>query len=155
MESVTGELGPEGQVRLVGATSIADGHRAGPNPESARVVPRFLVLLEGETDAADWVEQASVSVTDGWAMGSDVGLQPVASPETMRVFADPGHIDETVFAWIEAVTLRYSVTGPGFIARFDARVGSVDEMENQFRDSLGAVIASRSVAPWPAAELEE
>ena len=84
------------------------------------------------------------------------------------MLADLGHIDETAFAWVddprvgsvdiwiprEAVTLRYSVTTPGFIARFDARVGAVDEMEYRFRDSVGTVIASGSVAPWPAAERE-
>ena len=160
--SVTGEEQPEGAVRLIGATPIADGHRAGPEAETA--IPTFLVLLERQTDAAHWVEQASVSVTDRtWAIGSDVALQREGSPETMRVFGDQRHIDETVFAWIddprvrsvdiwiprERATLRYSVTSPGFLLRVDARVGPVDEMEYQFLDSVGAVIASGSVTPWP------
>lgn len=165
--SVTGEEEPEGEVRLIGATPIADGHRSGLNAETA--LPTFLVLLERQTDAAHWVEQASVSVTNTWAMGSDVGIEREGFPEAMRVFAEGRHIDETVFAWIddervrsvdiwiprEGVTLRYSVASPGFLARFDARVGSVDEMEYQFRDSLGTVIASGSVAPWPVAGGEE
>ena len=160
--SVTGEEEPEGTVRLIGATPIADGHRAGLNAETA--IPTFLVLLERQTDAAHWVEQASVSVGNNWAIGSDVGIEREGTPETMRVFAEGRHIDETVFAWIdddqvrsvdiwiprEGVTLRYSVTVPGFLARFDARVGSVDEMEYQFRDSAGSVVASGSVTPWPS-----
>ena len=86
----------------------------------------------------------------------------------MRVFGDQRHIDETVFAWIddprvrsvdiwiprEGLTLRYSVTTPGFLARFDARVGSVDEMTYQFRDSLGSIIASGSVTPWLSVEAD-
>lgn len=164
--SVTGEEVPEGEVRLIGATPIADGHRAGPEAETA--IPTFLVLLERRTDAAHWVEQASVSVTNGWAIGSDVGHERAGSPETMRVFGDQRHIDETVFAWIddprvrsvdiwiprEGLTLRYSVTTPGFLARFDARVGSVDEMTYQFRDSLGSIIASGSVTPWLSVEAD-
>lgn len=59
--------------------------------------------------------------------------------------------------WIprEGVTLRYSVNTPGFLARFDARVGSVDEMTYQFRDGLGLVIASGSVTPWLSVDADD
>lgn len=159
----TGDEDFEGEARVIGATPIREGHRSGPNGEEA--TPTFLMLLERQTDQAYSIERASIGVTDGWTTvgsnaESDVARQ--GRPDSMRVFGDPGHLDETLFGWIddprvravdiliprEGTVLRYSVTRPGFLVRFDARVGPIDEMQFELIDTAGAVLVGGSVIPW-------
>lgn len=160
---MTGEELVEGEVRIIGATLMADGHRAGPL--GGAEVPTYLVLMDRRTDQGHWVERATISVTEGaWAAGRFVDL-PVERPETqqsMQIFADPGFTDETLFAWIddpdvravdiwvprEARVLRYTVGSPGFVLQFDARVGPVDEMTYELLDAHGAILEAGSVAAW-------
>jgi hypothetical protein len=156
----TGEEDLEGEVRIIGATLIADGHRRGPLGEEE--LPTYLVVLDRRTDWAHYVERVSVSASERWAMGADMGLMQPGEPRSMQVFADPGYLDETLFAWIEdprvravdiwipreARVLRYTVGSPGFVLQFDARVGPVDEMSYELLDEHGAVLAAGQVTPW-------
>jgi hypothetical protein len=156
----TGEEDIEGEVHVIGATTASERHRRGPLGEEE--LPTYLVVLDRQTDDAHWVERASISVADGWAIGSDVAVERSGAPRAMQVFADPGYLDETLFAWIddpdvravdiwvprEARVLRYTVAAPGFVIQFDARVGPVDEMSYELLDEHGAVLAAGAVAPW-------
>jgi hypothetical protein len=160
---MTGDEHVDGEVRIVGATLMADGHRRGPL--GGMEVPTYLVLMDRRTDHTHLVERATISVTDGaWAAGRFVDL-PVDGPGTLRsmqVFADPGFSDETLFAWIddpdvravdiriprEGRVLRYTVGPPGFVLQFEARVGPVEEMTYELLDGDGAILEAGSVAAW-------
>jgi len=159
----TGDEDFEGEARVIGATPIREGHRSGPSGEEA--TPTFLMLLERQTGEAYRIELASIGVTGGWTTvgsnaESDVARQ--GRPDSMRVFGDPGHLDETLFGWIddprvravdiliprEGTVLRYSVARPGFLIQFDARVGPIDEMQFELIDTDGTVLVGGSVTPW-------
>jgi hypothetical protein len=159
----TGDEDVEGEVRVIGATTVSDGHRVGP-PGDGEVLT-YLVLLERRSGGGALVERASISVMDGWTTTSRFLDVPVARPEAanpLQVFADPGYLDETLFAWIddprvravdiwvprESKVLRYTVASPGFVVQFDARVGPVDELTYEMLDEHGAVIAAGPVTPW-------
>lgn len=162
----TGDEVFEGEARVIGATPIRDGHRAGPNGEEAS--PTFLMLLERQTDRTFWIERPSISVTDHLAVGSNAESEVAreGQPDSTQVFADPGHLDETLFGWIddprvravdisiprEGTVLRYTVASPGFLIQFDARVGPVEEMQFELIDGTGTVLASGSVVSWPMNE---
>lgn len=160
----TGQEVGEGTTRIIGATPIADGHRAGPAGEDP--IPTFLFVLDRRSTAEYWIERPTISITGGSTV---VGVNQEAvvgrsgKPPTMQVFADPDQVSETAFAWIddprvravdilvprEHSVLRYSVAAPGFLIQFDARVGPVDEMQYRFIDEGGSLITSGSVAAWP------
>ena len=159
----TGEEVVEGEVRLIGATLMADGRRAGPL--GGVEVPTYLVLMDRRSDREHMVERATVSVLDGsWAVGRfvDVPVERPGTQDTTEVFADPGFADETLFAWIEdpevravdiwvpreGQVLRYTVRSPGFVLQFDARVGPVEELTYELVDADGAIVDAGSVAAW-------